>query len=199
VIEEGEERAWGPLSEVRVELDADPADEAVDLLRDRIRALRAEVARALDRGASASPGIIVTPLGLRRADALARRLGALGVDPGERRAIPSFPEAASALYVRALDEASLGRALGFEVAWRRLFPEGRAERWALSSLGDLEVLAREKPRLRRAIPGLPVIVELPSFGFRATLHPFHLADPGDHVEESIAVEILLGRGRPSAP
>jgi hypothetical protein len=174
----------------RISLDVEPTAEALGRLSGKLHALRAEAVRALDRGLRAPPAIVVTPLGHGRADDLERALAALGVHPVERRAIPSFPEASSALYVRAFDDVSLRRALGFEAAWRRLFPEGRAERWALCSPGDHAIVAREKHRVRREIPSRPVIVEHASLGFRAPLHAFHLADPEDLAVDSMIMEML---------
>ncbi|MEZ5963145.1 MAG: hypothetical protein R3F56_04785 [Planctomycetota bacterium] len=131
---------------------------------------------ATSTGASAAPFLVVTPLGLQDAGALADALAEAGIRLGERRTLRPWSRAATALYARSDDSALAQR---FEERWRTLFPAERAEHWLLAGNDDYGRLCAHKAALRLRFPGCPLEPRAhgrPSF----SLHAFHVPDP-DHV------------------
>jgi hypothetical protein len=117
--------------------------------------------------------LVVTPLGLPDRAWLWRTMSSAGVALIGREEVPSWPRAASALYVTRTDPEALRLALFFERAWEALFPAAPAEAWTIAPGSH----ARAEAVKHAARAGMRhVALELDRLERRAVLHPFHLAD-----------------------
>jgi hypothetical protein len=136
---------------------------------------------------------IVTPLGWAVRPLLAEALAAEGASPAARVVLHGWPRLETALRRRLPSPSRDACAARFEAAWRRHFPRGHAEAWVLPP-ESFDAAARVKARLRPALGALPVSLGLPG---RATghLHPFHLADRDQVVEEALRLAAALEQHR----
>lgn len=124
----------------------------------------------------ALPFLVVTPLGLGRAAALAEALLACDVVVQHRCTVRPWSRAASCLYARSFDGAAQALARRFEARWLSAFPADRAERWLLAGAAAHARLVARKAALRARFPDLP----LDSTGAgRSRLHAFHVPDVED--------------------
>jgi hypothetical protein len=140
-----------------------------------------------------SPFVVVTPLGLLRADAFAAALGELGITIAARGVLWPWAEAASRLYQRELTPSAIARAARFEQRWRDLCPADRAECWRLGGEPDYARLLAAKPALRerfRGVPLGPTAAGEPAF----RLHAFHVPDPGAVATEAERLREFLAAG-----
>jgi hypothetical protein len=129
-----------------------------------------------------TPFLVVTPLGLLRAEALATALHRLGIGIDARLTLWPWAEAASRLYQRELSPAAIARAARFEQRWRSLCPADRAQCWRLADATDFPRLLQAKAALRQRFGGVPLGPAAPGEpAFR--LHAFHVPDA-----EAVAAE-----------
>lgn len=139
---------------------------------------RASVDRA--GAASGAPFLIVTPLGLPHAGALAGGLAAAEVGVRARGTLADWPRLCTPLYVRECDAVRLFKAWVFEALWRKLFPHSRAEVWWLDGMAGFRRLAGIKRRLREGLaPSRSLRVVAHGQDFHARLHALHLPDEAD--------------------
>jgi hypothetical protein len=129
------------------------------------------------------PFLVVTPLGLSRAEELAQALAACRVEVAARQTIRRWSRASSRLYLRSLDPAAVARALRFEQQWRWMYPDDRAERWSLARPDDYVRLVERKAELRLRFRGLPLAGSKPGDPAFA-LHAFHVPDACDLAAEA---------------
>ncbi len=86
------------------------------------------------------------------------------------------------------------KALAFAHLWDRLYPGVPAECWDLDRLDAYHALLRDKPALRRLLPGRAFCLRLPGRSIVASLHPFHVPDPGDLARDTALLSHLAGHG-----
>ena len=136
--------------------------------------------------------LLVTPLGLPDRAWLERQLGARGVRVEARVEVrpmeAHWPRISTAVQV-GTRSANLRRAVLYEAAWQALFPDARAEAWALSPDRRSRVVS-EKRLLRTGMDNLAITFGAGS-GDRGVLHAFHLADPQDVAAEARRFEAAL--------
>jgi hypothetical protein len=157
---------------------------------DRLRTWLRQVRRQAVEGQTTQPFLIVTPLGLPCAGVLAHGLAERSIHVAHKESLPDWPLAATALYVRREDEASLLRALAFEQVWEDLFPHGHAECWLLAGMLDFAELVRCKKELRASLPERRVRLILTGDSHVGRLHPFHVPDLEQLDEEWRCLEVV---------
>lgn len=143
-------------------------------------------------GLEFAPFLVVTPLGLSAAEALAAALTALGVHVVERRDLHPWSHAATALYARRGRRDSPTLAGRFEQRWRALFPDDRAECWRLAGTDDDTAMRAHKAALRRRFVSVPLDAHSADAA-PFSLHAFHLPDRTDVRAEARRLAPFLER------